>query len=286
MISKATAISLLRVIQQPGRNEFNSSKVLKQFVEDSGIGVLSGPKIIFSESHKARIRQWLIAEKVDPDASPDSWDKVSRSEALMLGPDEKWSGTGVRCDRIAIKTLQGRPLMVSGTPLLLPPGANLEWSAQQALMSLQHQDVVVVENWETFEVIDTLQVDLSRVSSNPLVLWRGGHGIASAGASVRFLDAYGRPVWSAPDYDPSGLAIASRLPHLAGVLAPNDEVLRSLLRQSRFHDRYTDQLASSIDSIGATTNSDIQRLWQLILEAANVVPQEWLHQHGHDTALG
>ncbi|TJZ74221.1 DUF7281 domain-containing protein [Chitiniphilus eburneus] len=286
MISKATAISLLRVIQQPSRNEFDSSKVLKQFVEDSGIGVLSGRKIIFSESHKVRIRKWLIAEKVDPDASSDSWDHVSRSEALMLGPDEKWSGTGVRCDRISIKTFQGRPLMANGTSLLLPPGANLEWSTQQALTSLQHQDVVVVENWETFEVIDTLQVDLSRVSSNPLVLWRGGHGIASAGASVRFLEAYGRPVWSAPDYDPSGLAIASRLPHLTGVLAPHDEVLRSLLRQSRFHDRYTDQLASSIDSIGATTNSDIQRLWQLILEAENAVPQEWLHQHGHDKAPG
>lgn len=139
--------------------------------------------------------------------------------------------------------------MVCGGSLLLPLGANLEWGYQQAIDNLQHDEVVLVENWETFERIDDLQVDISRVSSNPLIMWRGGSSNSTTSAAHRFLEGYGRPVWSTPDYDSAGLAIAARLPNLSGVLAPSDEILRALLGKFRLHDRFSSQLAGSVTTI-------------------------------------
>ncbi|WP_028450793.1 DUF7281 domain-containing protein [Chitinibacter tainanensis] len=275
-MNKTTAKSLLRIIQSStDRIEFPGSNVLLQFVQESGIGLIKGRKVIFNEGHKIRIRKWLEAEQIDPNSSPDVWNEASRSDAIRLGPDEKWAGIAVRSKRIAIKSFHGKPLNVSGNNLFLPLGANLEWDYSDAINFLLHTDVIVVENWEVFEHIDYLQVDFSRVSSNPLILWRGG-STSTAGSARRFLENYGRPVWSAPDYDPAGLAIAANLPWLAGVLAPSDKELSLLLKKSKLHQRFSDQLPGSLTTIESSVDPDIQRIWQLVFESKKALPQEAL----------
>lgn len=277
MIGKGLAQSLLRVVQSsPERVEFDASITLRNFVENNGIGIVQGRKILFNESHKDRIRAWLIADNISPNTPVDAWSGIGRADALNIGPDEKWAGEAVRAGRIAIKTLKGRPLLVDGHHIYLPPLANIEWSCPVALASLCHDAVVVVENWEAFERIDDLQVDMGHVSMNPLILWRGGGSNASVGAATRFLAAYSRPVWSAPDYDPEGLAIASRLPHLVGVLAPPDDTLRSLLDRSKLHERYSQQLPGAHASLEQATHPDVKRLWALVRASGKAVPQEWL----------
>ncbi|HIC7214458.1 DUF7281 domain-containing protein [Burkholderia stabilis] len=277
MIDKGLAMMLLRVVQsEPVIDKFHASATLRAFADETGIGVVQGKSIFFSANHKQRIKTWLAADNIDPDTSPDAWQKLGRIEALAIGPDEKWAGKAVRAHLISIKALKGQPLRVDGQPVYLPPLANLEWGCQQALETLRHDAVVVVENWETFERIDDLQVDMSPVSCNPLVLWRGGSSNASVGAATRFIEAYRRPVWSAPDYDPEGLAIASRLPHLAGVLAPQDDVLRRLLGESKMHDRYSAQLLSAKATLDQATNPDVKRLWAIVRTSANALPQERL----------
>lgn len=269
-------MSLLRVVQSPSdREEFGSSAILRQFVAESGIGGLQGKKIIFTESQKERIRAWLQADNIDPRTAVDAWTALGRSDALSIGPDEKWAGKAVRAQRIAVKTLKGAPLLVNDQSVYLPLGANLEWGCPDALASFRHEAVIVVENWETFERVDDLQVDTSLVPTNPLILWRGG-GTTSVGASTRFLEAYCRPVWSAPDYDPEGLAIASRLPHLAGVLAPKDDVLQRLLKESKLHSRYSQQLPGAYAALEHATHPDVKRLWALVRESGNALPQERL----------
>ncbi|HEM7879383.1 TPA: DUF2399 domain-containing protein, partial [Burkholderia contaminans] len=207
-----------------------------------------------------------------------AWQKLGRAEALAIGPDEKWAGKAVRAHLISVKALKGLPLLVDDQPVYLPPLANLEWGGQRALESLRHDAVVVVENWETFEHIADFQVDMSHTSSNPLILWRGGTSGASVGAATRFIEAYRRPVWSAPDYDPEGLAIASRLPHLVGVLAPRDDVLRKLLDESKLHSRYSAQLPGAKATLDQATNADVKRLWAIVRSSANALPQERLCQ--------
>jgi hypothetical protein len=195
---------------------------------------------------------------------------------MEIGPDEKWAGEAVRARRIAFKALRGKPILTGDMPIYLPLGANLEWRYADAIRCLRHDAVIVVENWEVFEWIDDLQVEMSHVSTNPLILWRGGASNTSVGAAMRFLEEFRRPVWSAPDYDPEGLAIAARLPHLAGVLAPRHNVLKELLGLSRLHARYSQQLPGALPTLESVTHPDVKRLWALVRASGKALPQERL----------
>lgn len=277
MMDKRMVTSLLKVVQgPPDRTEYPASALLRRFVEESGIGITQGNKVRFTPAHKERIRAWLEADGIDPATPLDAWADRGRFEAMALGPDEKWAGVAVRAQRIAFKTLAGHPLTIGSQPIYLPRLANLEWDVDEALKSLRHDRVIVVENWESFERIDELQVDMDPAGISPLVIWRGGGQRATVGAVLAFLRAYGRPVWSAPDYDPAGLAIAEGLPHLAGVLAPPDDVLRTLLEASRLDERYRQQLPGAQAVLERTTNPDVQRLWRLVRAAGKALPQERL----------
>lgn len=277
MISKGTAQSLLRILQSPSeREEFHASKVLREFVAENGIGLISHNKAIFGPSHKERIKALLLAMNIDPGTAPEAWSDCTRSNALAIGPDEKWTERKVRGSRIAIKTLEGVALMIDGQPISLPRGSNLEWSVGEALSRVGHSTVVVVENWETFEAIDCLRVDFSPAGSNPLILWRGGGQNATVGAAYEFLRGYGKPVWSAPDYDPAGLLIAASLPNLAGVLSPPVEHLTVMLESCRLQQRFVDQLPGAQAALNTAIHADIKRLWAIVQHHGKALPQEYL----------
>lgn len=277
MTNKNLARALLRVVQSPtGQTEFVKSATLLEFFKDTGIGFPKGRLIVFNEKHKERIRSWLRADNIDPQTPLDAWTNLGRAEALRIGPDEKWAGVSVRSQRIAFKVLNEKAILAGGVPIHLPKTANMEWTCAEALETLQHDAVVVVENWEVFEHVNDLQLGMDHVSPNPLILWRGGSGTASVGAAMRFIEAFGRPVWSAPDYDPEGLAIAARLPHLAGVLAPPDDELRGLLESSRMHDRYNQQLPGALATLDKASHPDIKRVWALVRASGSALPQERL----------
>lgn len=275
MITKTLVQSLLKVVQSPAeRIQFVASQGLRAFVDESGIGTRRGNKIVFSVPHKERIRALLFAEGVDPAVPPDAWSELNRSTALTIGPDEKWAGTAVRANRIAIKALHGKPLLLGPFEITLPPGANLDYSVTAALTEVGHECIVVVENWEAFERIDDLDVDMSRAGKNPLVLWRGGAKAYTVGAAARFLTHSVIPVWSAPDYDPAGLAIAARLPRLQGVLAPLESKLGQLLKASKLRERYFQQIDGALTTLEQTDNPDVRRLWELVKASRTAVPQE------------
>lgn len=276
MTTKMLAQCLLKVAQSPPeRMQFRASKTLMAFVVDSGIGTVQGKSVMFNAAHKVRICDWLRADNIDPTTPANAWASVGRAAALELGPDEKWAGLAVRANRIVLKALPGRPIMCGGESIFLPPRANLELDVLDALEYVRHDSVIVVENWEVFERINNLELDLRPAGDNPLILWRGG-AHASIGAATNFLDAFERAVWSAPDYDPAGLAIASRLPYLKGVLAPPDEVLRSLLKESKLQARYFSQLEGSQAVLEQAQHPEVRRLWSIVKESRNALPQERL----------
>lgn len=276
MTTKMLAQSLLRVVQSPAeRMQFHASKTLTAFVAESGIGTLEGRNITFNAAHKVRICAWLRADNIDPTTPAEAWARVSRAAALELGPDEKWAGLAVRANRVALKALPGRPLMCGRESIFLPPRANLECDVSDALECIRHDSVIVIENWEAFEHIDDLELDLQAAGENPVLLWRGG-AQTSIGAAITFLDAFGRPVWSAPDYDPEGLAIASRLPHFRGILAPPEDVLRDLLGKSKLQGRYNAQLAGARAALDHAEHPDVRRLWAIVKASRNALPQEQL----------
>ncbi|MFM0473989.1 DUF7281 domain-containing protein [Paraburkholderia strydomiana] len=281
MINKSLARILLRIAQSPsGETDFTKSTALLQFVTATGIGIPKGSRILFNEKHKDRIRAWLKSDNIDPETPVDAWSDLGRAESLAIGPDEKWAGEAVRAQRIAFKALSGKPLLIGDAPIYLPLCSNLEWRCAEAVRTLRHDAVIVVENWEVFERVDDLQLDMTRVSANPLILWRGGTASTSVGAAMRFIEDFARPVWSAPDYDPEGLAIAARLPHLAGVLAPPDDVLRELLGSSRLHARYSQQLPGAQSTLEQASHPDVKRLWTIVRQTGKALPQERLCMQG------
>jgi len=285
MTTKMLAQSLLRIVQSPAeRMQFHASKMLTDFVAESGIGTLEGRNVTFNATHKMRIRAWLRADNIDPTTPADAWTGVSRAAALELGPDEKWAGLAVRSNRVVLKAIPGRPLMCGRESIFLPSRANLEFDVSDALDCIRHDSVIVVENWETFEHIDDLELDLQAAGDNPVLLWRGG-GHTSIGAAISFLGAFGRPVWSAPDYDPEGLAIASRLPHLRGILAPPEEVLRDLLGKSKLQGRYSGQLAGAQALLEQAEHPDVRRLWAIVKASRNALPQERLCRGGNHSVV-
>lgn len=281
MISKSLTMTLLRIVQSPEGESFSASGALRAFVDEHGVGFLKGSKVIVTEAQKERIRALLQAQNISPTTPPDAWHGLGRSEALAIGPDEKWAKEAVRARRIAFKALAGRPLYLDGQALYLPRGANLEWSVEDAISALTQPCVVVVENWEAFEKIDDLAIDMSRAGENPLILWRGGGQHTSVGATMEFLDRFRRPVWSAPDYDPEGLAIAARLPNLAGVLAPAPHVLNRLLTESSLRERYLQQLPGASSALEQATHPDVIAIWRMVREVGLALPQEELLREKH-----
>ncbi len=266
---------LLRVVQSQ-EERFTGSKTLRGFLDDYNIGWIKGATCCFDAPSKARIRELLLAQGIPPETPPDAWDGLTRAESLALGRDEKWAGGPARRDRVALKTLPGRPLLIGREPILLPPRCHLEADALEIAGNVQHDTVLLVENWECFERIHAVQLDFSTAGPNPLVLWRGGSGEARADASQNFLKTLNRPVWAFVDYDPAGLAIAATLPGLQGIVAPEASVLAELLEKHGLEDRFRAQLPAAAPSLDRSGHPAVTYLWPLLRQAGRALPQEIL----------
>jgi len=264
---------LLRVVQSP-EERFTGSKTLRGFLDDYRIGWTKGATCCFDATAKARIRELLQAQGIAPETPPDAWEGLTRAESLALGRDEKWAGGPARRDRLAMKTLPGLPLLVGHESLLLPPRCHLEADALEIGGSVEHNTVLLVENWECFDRIHEVRLDFSAAGPNTLVLWRGGSSEARADASQNFLKTLNQPVWAFVDYDPAGLVIAATLPCLQGIIAPEATVLAELLEKHGLEDRYRTQLPAAASSLDQAGHPAVSFLWPLLRQAGRALPQE------------
>lgn len=266
---------LLRVVQMT-EECFPGSKTLRDFLDEYHIGWTKGASYCFDATAKARIRALLQAQGIAPETPAEAWDGLTRAESLALGRDEKWSGGPARRDRVAVKTLPGRPLLIGREPILLPPRSHLEADALEIVGNVQHDTVLLVENWECFDRIHVVRLDFSAAGTNPLVIWRGGSGEARADASQNLLKTLNRPVWAFVDYDPAGLVIAATLPGLQGIIAPEASDLAELLEKHGLEDRYRAQLPAAAPSLDRCGHPAVSLLWPLLRQAGRALPQEIL----------
>jgi hypothetical protein len=175
---------------------------------------------------------------------------------------------------VAIKTLPGRPLRVGRQSITLPPLCHLEADALGIGRSVEHDSVLLVENWECFDSIHDIHLDFSSAGSNPLVLWRGGSGDVRADTSQRFMKVLSLPVWAFVDYDPAGLIIAATLPCLEGIIAPDPTILVEMLEKHGLEDRYLIQLPSAAPTLDRAGHPAVATLWPLLRQAGRALPQE------------
>lgn len=277
-LSKQLARALLRVIQSDVER-FSGSKVLRDFSDSYRIGQTKGAGLLFDHADKARIAELLSAEGIDPATPPDAWDQRSRADATRLGPDEKFTSAPVKRQRVAIKTLAERPLLLDGQEIKLPPACHLDANGPSIVERLGHKTILLVENWECFDGIELVDLDFSPAGPNPLVIWRGDASSTRTDHALALTQALDCPVWAFVDYDPAGLLIAARLPRLAGVIAPRPERLAQDLEHG-LRDRFEEQLPMAAATLDEDPREYIQRLWRLLRIAGRALPQErYLRAH-------
>lgn len=271
-LSKPLVKALLRVIQSESER-FSGSKVLRDFSDGYRIGGVKGAGLLFDQADKMRIAEVLSIEGIDPATPPDAWDQRTRADATRLGPDEKFASASVKRQRVAIKALTGRPLLLDGQEVMLPPACHLDADGPSIVGRIGHDTLLLVENWECFDRIDRVDLDFTPAGSNPLVIWRGDPSSTRTDHALALVQALARPVWAFVDYDPAGLLIAARLPGFAGVIAPPTSQLSQDL-QNGLRDRYEEQLPMAASALDDDPRESIQRLWRVLRSSGRGIPQE------------
>ena len=246
-------------------------------MREYGIGRRKGASFLFTAADRRRITELLRAEGVDPGTSPQAWTGLTRAESLTIGRHDKATRAPVKRHRISIKALPGHSLKVHEREYWLPPRAHLDVDATQ-LGGIDHESLLVIENWEAFDQLDRVRLDFTRCGQ-ALVIWRGDRE-STVDAALMFVNASSLPVWAFVDYDPSGLVIAARLPRIAGVIAPPEQDLAARL-QTGLAERYLEQLPSTQGVLDSVQNRDVQYLWSLIRAAGRALAQEvFIETHG------
>ena len=115
---------------------------------------------------------------------------------------------------------------------------------------------------------------------SPLVVYRGDPHESRFDNVLKFLAQAGLPVLAFMDADPAGIAIASKLPNLVGMVLPPLDALEEQLRNPQtarknlFMDQYP-VYGQALDGLGG--DHPCHPVWKLISKyAAGVVQERWI----------
>lgn len=271
-MQKSLKITLLHICQG-ARQEYPCSKGLEYFCEEFGLGRRQGSKLFFTLTEIERIKAILLSQGgMDWRTDPQSLNDLTRAETSQISDNEKDTNRRVRDERVAIKTLAGKPLKLAQGDLMLPPGSNLDvnwrWVAEHA----RHDSVLVIENWECFE--DSDYVDLIQgIEGNPLILFRGDPACYRNDHSKMLLEALGLPVFAFVDFDPRGIVIAQSLPGFVSMIAPPADELNELLAKGN-RERYLRQYSGIIGYLESLEDPGLRQIWGIISRHSKALPQE------------
>lgn len=275
-MEKRLAKQLLRCIQSPDER-FPITETLKPFLQEYlTVGRRKGKSLYLSQEDKNVIASMLRVESIDPTTPPDAWDEITRSEALALGNHEKYASSPVRRRRVAVKALSPTaPLRLGQSPLYLPPRCHVEIDFDEVSV-VDHDWLIVVENWEAFQDIHIAIQRLRFPGDNPLVIWRGDATTVRADAMLEWVERLIQPVSAFVDMDPSGLLIADALPRLKSVIYPGDDVLLQMLESHGLgrRDLYEAQIACAGEALRKSTHPDIARIFRTLEVTGKGLPQE------------
>lgn len=269
-------IKRLLSIYNSEEQDFRGSKQLDSFCVEYSIGKRVGAVWRFNQADKEALAVIMRNEaKVDPGTDIDAWNGIPRHEALQQGGNEKYSSKRLRENRVAIKSLPGKPLLIGSSALHLPDGACLDYDFTLLINQCGHDSVLLIENWENFELTHQTPF-LETLPGNPLVVFRGAPGSYSAKCSNRLLIELGLPVIAFTDYDPEGLVIAATLPCFSRYLAPSSSCLIKLMEDVSTKERYLKQIAGKIAMLEGLTDPELVRVYRIIRAAGKALPQEKL----------
>jgi hypothetical protein len=241
------------------------------------IGATLGNKIRITDRDKEELIE-LVKQLTGQDlrkASVNCFASLTRSETLEHARNEKWAGRAVSADRLALKAMPRRPLCLNGRTLEFPERSHLD-IAIESMDSLEHEAVLVIENYECFDRIEQMRFALDEPYCNSLVIYRGDPHTSSGQAVNEFLRRLKKPVLAMVDLDPAGLLIAQALPSVVGLVAPDIETLECLLIQGN-PALYHKQRPGAEKVLENSPHVVIRRIWELIERHQKAIVQEcWL----------
>jgi hypothetical protein len=202
---------ILATICQNACEDYPAGKSLEIFCAEYGVGYRDGKSFRFDATTREKLKGLLLASHYDWRSDIASFNQMSRAEVSRLSSNEKDTSRRVREGKVAIKSLPGRPLLLTTGPVTLPPGINLDVGFEWVTANTLHDSVLVIENWECFERAHDVAL-LAEIPGNPLVVFRGDPTVYKVGFTHALLELLQKPVAAFVDYDPAGIVIAQGLP--------------------------------------------------------------------------
>ena len=206
------------------------SGVFEIFHRDFSVGITSGEKLQLTSRDIRQIRK-VIKEQSGFDLLTDPIPN-SRTDMAQFFPNEKLSSRPVK-EKI-IKVYGILSTNINGRKYDLEEGMNIEISLS-CLKSIDHNQIVIVENYEAFSKFRLVQSDMG---SNPLIVYRGDKegGVISKEIALAFPEIE-LVAWF--DTDPKGISLA--FASGAGyILIPDlsKETLKDHGRSNLFNNQY------------------------------------------------
>ena len=276
MLDQKLAEAMQRILSN-GDERFPLTATRQRLV-DVGIGTKRGKSAYFTVRDKAEMRAWLqakgfSAEQIDLTGMP-------RSERLVVTPNEKAGGESVKRNRISIKAMAGQPLMIGGESIRLPDESHLDVDWTKIVGQVDHQCVMVVENYENFNRIHETKFDLPEALGSPLVVYHGDPNESRLDNVQHFLNYINLSVLAFMDIDPAGIFMAKQLPKLIAMIAPAEDALEKQLsspqtgRRDLFQSQYLNY-GNALNDL--PINSPCLSLWHLVEKhRAGIVQERWI----------
>lgn len=278
MIDERLAGTLKRIVNG-NLDRYPKTVSLAEHVTRYNLGRISGKSIYFTPYQRDEIRLMLVKDGYNLQEGLDL-KSMSRAERLHHTPNEKAGGGRLKTGRISIKPLGKRALFFSGhSPLLLPPGSHLDMRAADLHMMLQHDCILLVENYENFDKVHEVEIELPTEYTAPLVVYRGDANESRLNDVMGFIEMARIPVFAFVDIDPAGLVNISRIPFLAGIVAPRLEELQRLLgstetRRADLYDRQYAGCQAALDKL--PEGHPCKGLWEVVkANRAGLVQERW-----------
>ena len=243
------------------------------------IGLTQARKLRLTSADKQELRE-LVKKITGIDlelVEPGEFNAMQREQVLTLAIDEKLAGQSVKKNRLALKPLPFRMLQLNGAHYRLPDNSHCDM-ALDSIVSVEHQSIWIVENFRCFDLLGSIKLDESAVSTEPLVVFRGDH-VYQTSTVLSLIGKLQLPVWVMGDLDPKGLSIAQSFPYFAGLIAPDMTALERYFNDpgKTNHKLYEKQLAGCRNALSASQHPLIQACWQLMKQhQAGIVQEHWL----------
>ncbi len=243
--------------------------------QEYGVGLPQGMKLALSSDDYEKLIDIVELETgVNLRAtSVSDFKEMQREQVLTLAHDEKMSGKKVKADRLALKTLSQQPLLINQASYQIPAVGHSDINIEQ-IESVEHNCLLIVENYRCFDQIQQIKLALPAQYRNPLVLYRGDKEYSEKTLHT-LLRQCSLPVIAMMDIDLKSLLIAHSLEQVIGLMCMPLMALDSALHQSGNAALYAKQLPSNYQALSNIDEPVLNDIVDLLSKHQKV----WVQEH-------